>query len=240
MNPSVQALRWVAALALSVSISSGQAAAADIHTVAIPTVFFTVGAAVSPEAREAVSAAQGGQQFVAEIAQQFAAGAANLQNVQRGEFVASLRISRGSTYLVSKLDGTTDAYAALTGTVIISDVATGDELFTFTKTQYIEKKFRGQPATSALVELYRDDFGYLISDLVHNAKDGFRPYAITVTSKKQVGELFVLDRGVAAGLAKNDHLIAADGGELIVSFVGPTYATAQSVGNAPTILLSLG
>lgn len=234
MKTFTRALRRAATLALlGASVGAGRAAAADVKTVAFPTVFFTAGAAVSPEARAAIPAEQGGQQFVAAVAQQFA-GAADLKSLdQRGGFVASLRVSRGSTYLVSKLDGTTDAYAALTGTVIISDVATGDELFTFTKTQYIEKKFQGQPATAALVELYRSGFGYLVSALVQNAKDGFRPYEIAVTSKKQMGQLFVLDRGVAAGLAKGDHLRDSNGGELKVNFVGPAYATAQSVGAAP-------
>ena len=232
---AAQRLRIAAGvIAIALSSYAATAKAADFDLYPVPIVFLPSGAAMTVEAQEALPSAESAKQFDSQFRIAFPDAVPSLNGRKLGRtFVASLRISRASTYFVQKLDGNVDAYAAITGTVRFFDLTTGQILQSYTTTRYLDKRFHGQPSREELVDMLKSDYSDLTSALVASAKASFKPYAVSAIARKAQGDLVVLDQGVTAGIGRGDALIAEDGSGLQVSLSAAGYSTALKTLGSP-------
>jgi hypothetical protein len=227
--------RLFASLVCFVLMFGGAAArAAELNVYPVPLVFLPSDPPLSAEAQAAIPTDESGELFADQFRLAFPDAATSLKGQTLGKtFVASLRVSRASTYLVRKLDGNVDAYAAVTGTVRFFDLTTGQILQSYTTTKYVQKRFSQDPEQGQRIGLLRAAFTDLTTALIGEAKGSFKPYAIAATVRRSNGDLVILDQGIAAGIGNGDELTAADGSGLQVSLSSTGYAAALKTLGTP-------
>lgn len=146
----------------------------------------------------------------------------------RGTLVASLHLSRANYTTVSKPLGV-DVYLPLTLTFNLTNVATGEVVFTRTLSSVSEGKLGAQSYEGSLKQQFPAHLAAAIEQLVAEAGLTFHPYAqvATVVGEVTLGtgrKAWVVDRGRAAGFRKGDA-IGPDGK---VVFSGPDYSIVQA------------
>jgi hypothetical protein len=206
----------------------GRTGAADADTATIAPLFC---AQLTPADRQAI-----GQEFAAAVARSFPqvepvfgqhlpAGATAAARL-RGTLVASLRLTRATHAVVRKPVGV-DAYLPISLTFDITNVATGEVVFTRSRLAVAEGTFSAQ-FEPELARQFRRQLDADLAALVSEAAVSFRPWLQTATvlggvSLDKDGKAWVIDRGRAAGWRTGDA-VGEDGRVL---YAGPDYAVVQ-------------
>jgi hypothetical protein len=152
-----------------------------------------------------------------------------LEKDRRSTLVASLQISRASHYSVNKVDGTSDVYLPVSGSLYFTNVVSGEVLYTVSATYYQRATVRGsgealEPAR--LHAMFNQAYQGLVEQLLAKAGEQFKPRAISAAVRRSWNGLYILDRGLEQGLARGDTLSDAEGNTLEVLHSGAAYAAA--------------
>ncbi|WCT80248.1 hypothetical protein [Novosphingobium humi] len=144
----------------------------------------------------------------------------------RATLVTSLRLTRANIAVVPK-PGAVDAYMPLTLTLDITNVASGEVVFTRTQSLVPQGGFARDKFEAQLAEQMPGHLTALIDKLVAEAAGEFRPYAQSATVIGEVsvprGRGYVVDKGRAAGLRQGDDI-----GDGHVLYAGADYAVVES------------
>lgn len=219
-------------LALAILIGPGLARAAEPSLYVLPTVFLHAERGdASAAAARALPAGPSGAYFLARFQAAFPGTVGQITDASsRRTFVVSLQIPRVSAYEAPKANGTVDRQFAMTGSVYFTNIVTGEVLFTYTVTDYLEKTSVQSAAglnQTELSQLYTTLFHDLVDDLVAKAATAFKPFEITATARRSFGDMIVVDKGSAAGVDAGDSFSRADGAEAKAVFVDAAYALVQ-------------
>ncbi|MCA0358276.1 MAG: hypothetical protein LCH78_15755 [Proteobacteria bacterium] len=214
------------------------ARAADPPLYVVDAVFVQTGAADAVEgAQAALTSRAAGALFKTQFRQAYPSVVDRIDDGARTRtFVVSLQVPRVSEYAIAKVNGTVERQLFLTASLYFTNVVTGEVLFTYNATAYrADVSAVNAPAPSVetrqarLLELYQS----LTADLVQKSRKAFRPFEISASVQKGVGDLVQLDKGATDGLSVDDALVSPSG-ELKVVFVEGRYALARpQLGGAP-------
>lgn len=145
----------------------------------------------------------------------------------RSVLVASLRLTR-ATYATVPKPGSVDAYLPVTLTLDITNPATGEVVFTRTRTLVAQGVFSAQTLDQQLGAQFASHLTATMEALVSDAGAAFLPYAQTAKvlgsvslGKDDTG--YVVDKGRNAGLRTGDGI-----GDGQVAYSGPDYAVVRS------------
>jgi len=153
----------------------------------------------------------------------------------RRTFVVSLQISRVSDYEIPKVNGNVERQLAMTGSLYFTNIRTGEVLFTYTTTDYVDQTRGGatQERSAGDVALYSTLSRQLVDDLVTKSAAAFRPFEVNTTARRSYAGLVVLDRGDQAGVRLGDTLTAPDGSEANVVFTELGYSVGAPLIGKP-------
>ncbi|WP_159983768.1 MULTISPECIES: hypothetical protein [unclassified Novosphingobium] len=147
----------------------------------------------------------------------------------RGTLAVSLRLTRAALHTVAKPGGAVDAYAPITLTLDITNPATGEVVFTRTRSDIAEGVQSAQGVEAEIARQFPGHLDTAMRSLVAEAAAAFRPYAQTAKvlgsvtlSKGETG--YVIDKGRGAGLRSGDGI----NGDGSVLYAGPDYAVVQA------------
>ena len=153
---------------------------------------------------------------------------------RRNTLITSLQISRASSYNVDKINGTSDIYIPVSGSLYFTNAVTGEILYTASATFYYQTTVTGTGKAlngDKLQPMFMAAFKGLVGDLLGKAKQQFNPKVISATVKQEWNGLFILDKGQDQGVAKGDQIVDSDGNTLDVLFSGSEYSVgAQNLG----------
>lgn len=136
--------------------------------------------------------------------------------------IASLRLTRASIWTVPK-GRTVDGFLPLTLTLDITNPATGEVVFTRTRSDVGDGVFSSTGLEQELAAQLPRKLASLIEGLVAHAARDWRPQQQTATVVGRAGEGWVVDKGRLDGLRADDS-IGADGRILSI---GPHYAIVR-------------
>jgi hypothetical protein len=192
---------------------------------------------VTKEFTQAVNAPEGGRFFAEAFRKSFPDSAGDVNDAnKRRTFVVSLQIPRASLYRVEKVDGTTDVYLPITGSIYFTNLVTGEVLYTVTRTHYHVSSLLGKADTVSqekIGQLFLDSYKTLVGELLDSAKQQFHPTIISASVKSVWNGLFILDRGEDHGIAQGDALADAEMNTLRIVSTGATYSVgALELGKA--------
>lgn len=155
----------------------------------------------------------------------------------RRTFAVSLQIARASRYTVSKIDGTVDLYAPVTGSLYFTNVATGEVLYAATRTTFKTISVMPDDAKKGkrVVSLFVESFHDVVDDLVGDAFKRFKPITVSATVRAMWNGLAILDGGTVKGIGHDDTLSDERGNELRVISSAPSYAVAVAELGTPAI-----
>jgi hypothetical protein len=179
-------------------------------------------------------------EFDAAFRKEFGTSAAeNITDVNKHEvLVASLHLIRASEYKVPKL-GNYEVHMPLTLSIAITNPATGDVIYSFTKTSYGTVLLSGEGSDSqglsVKLEKNATNYAFLLQTLIKEAKQGYNPTKIDISVVKTWNGLCVLDKGSKFGIARDDNLVDSSDNEISVKYVAEDYAIAAPLlGKAET------
>lgn len=152
-------------------------------------------------------------QVESEFGASLPAGASDAAKL-RSSLAISLRLTRAGVATVPKVAGV-DAYLPITLTVDVTNVATGEVVFTKTETTVGEGVFDPATLTSELQRQFNGQLLRAMENLTKNAAAAFRPTSqsaqvVGKASSDEYDKMWVLDKGENAGLRVGDSF-GADG-----------------------------
>lgn len=179
------------------------------------------------------------KQHFSNVEDQFGAhlGAGVSPDVQlRSTLVVSLRLSRATFEMVPRL-ASVDVFAPVTTTLDITNVATGEVVFTKTITDVREGSFGSSQAAGEVVRQFDSHLRSVIQRLVTEAAAEFRPQRqsvpiVAATDIPGEGKVYIGAAGRVFGLKAGDTL----GLDARVLHAGPDYAVLK----APAGTLKVG
>jgi len=139
--------------------------------------------------------------------------------------IASLTLTRATIWRIDKPVGT-DAFLPITLTLDITDAATGEVVFTRTRSQIAEGTFAAAEVEGALAAQFPAKLLATMQALVAEAAANWQSRSQTATVVGRAGKAWIVDRGRSAGLTVGTA-IGADGQ---VVYAGADYAVV-----APTL-----
>lgn len=173
--------------------------------------------------------------FENEFRQQFGKNAAaTINSANRMKtFAASLQLTRASHYQVPGLDNTVTHFFPVTVSLNITNPLTGEIVYTTSKTRYELLKVLDTASAEEVhtqqLAMYEGNLLKLISSVVAEAAKNFRPQEVSAGLSREWNGLYVLDKGLDAGIAPGDDLQDAKGNLIKVVHSGSTYAAAIPV-----------
>jgi len=147
--------------------------------------------------------------------------------------VASLHLIRTSQYVVPKeLSKSTEYHLPITLSIQLTNPATGEVLYSFTRTSYAPVEVHDSEKNTPQCDLLlrnatTSNYRGLLLGLIKEAKRGYNPIQTEASVAKIWKKMAILDKGSKFGIAKNDSLEDAQGNMLHVLYVDENY----SVGN---------
>jgi hypothetical protein len=157
---------------------------------------------------------------------------------KRYTLITSLQIARASSYSVDKVDGTSDIYLPVSGSLYFTNAVSGEVLYTVSATYYHRATVTGSGKmleSGKLQPMFMKAYQGLVGELLGKAKQQFNPQVISATVQQEWNGLYVLDKGQDQGVIKGDSIVDAEGNTLDVVFSGATYSVgALSLGTVVT------
>lgn len=136
--------------------------------------------------------------------------------------VASLRLTRATVWRLEKPAGL-DAYLPITLTLQITNAATGEVVFTRTRSDVAQGTFPADGVDAALVAQFDARLDATLQTLVAEAAAAWKPWAQQAVVVAADGDRWIIDKGRSHGL-RTDDAIGADGRIL---YAAANYAVVQ-------------
>jgi hypothetical protein len=147
-------------------------------------------------------------------------------------YAVSLEITRADQYRVNRPDGNVDIYLPVSVTLFFTNILSGEVLYSATMTDYRnlretrEAVDSGQ-ATGRIHAAYRANLSDLIKGALARARDEFKPFRISAHVRDRSHGLYVLDRGLDAGIAVGSELLNPSGAGVRILYTGKNYAVGE-------------
>ncbi len=146
-----------------------------------------------------------------------------MEQRMRSTLVASLQISRADIWEVDKSNGSIEVHLPNTVSLLLTNVATGEVVFTQTRSLIPRgltvRTDVAHYAQKQLPEQIRAN----ISELVRESAQQFRPYALKAAVQGSFDGKYVIDKGRLAGVRSGDRF----GGDIEVLFADADYAIVE-------------
>lgn len=219
------------------ALACGQALAGpQLKLYPVPGLFMSApdkdGDLIHPAFKASVPAAEGGRMFEAAFRHAFPdAARAVADKDKRRTLVTSVQVARASFYSVDKIDGTSDLFFPVSGSLYFTNAVSGEVLYTVSATYYHRATVNGsgrQVDGARQQAMFASAYQGLLGELVRKAGEQFKPHVVGASVKREWNGLFILDHGQDAGIARGDELADADGNTLDVVFSAPAYAVASA------------
>lgn len=144
--------------------------------------------------------------------------------------VASLRLSRAQMWRVDKPVGT-DGYLPLTLTLDVTDGATGEVVFSHTRSEIAQGTWAPEAVAGEIAASLPEQLDATMQRLVAEAAATWQPWVQQMRVIGRAEDALIIDGGRDRGLRVGDS-IGTDGR---VTWVGPDYATVRTVLSRPAI-----
>lgn len=144
-----------------------------------------------------------------------------------GTLVATLTLSRATIWTVNKPTAV-DAYLPITLTLSITNAATGEVVFSRTRSDIAQGTFAPETARVDVVAQFPGKLNATLEALVHDAAAAWKPYAqqahvLAETTLGRQGKGWIVDQGRDHGFRTGDAI--GDDGHVL--YAGPGYAVVQ-------------
>ena len=181
------------------------------------------------------------EEFVSEFKKSF--GEAVVDNISPSSknkiLVASLHLIRASQYTVpKKITHSFEYHLPITLSIQFTNPATGEVLYSFTKTSYATAEVHDSDNSQSdrmLTDVTNRNYRNLLTSLINEAKNEFNPMLVEASVTKIWKKMIILDKGSKFGIAKDDTIEDSQGNALKVSYVTDNYAIATALGAIPAI-----
>lgn len=228
---SARRLHGAALLALSL-LSGAASAASELKLYPIAGLFMAPagngGSLIHPQFQRAIDSAGDGKYFAAQFRLRFPDAVDHVgEQDKRYTLVSSLQVGRASFYSVDKIDGTSDLFVPVSGSLYFTNVVSGEVLYTVSATYYYRATVNGAGAAigdAKLQSMFKLAYQGLVAQLLDKAREQFKPHVVSATVKREWHGLYILDQGQDAGIVKGDAIADAAGNTLDVVYSAPAYA----------------
>lgn len=148
-------------------------------------------------------------------------------------YAVSLEVLRADQYRVDRPDGTVDVYLPVAVRLYVTSLLSGEVLYSRTLTSYRNRR-EAREALDSGEAAVRIDADYvanlesLIDQVIAEARQQFRPFQVSATVVDRPLGLFVVDRGLDAGIGKGTELVNAQGAGIRILHTGKGYAVGEA------------
>jgi len=155
--------------------------------------------------------------------------------------LASLHLIRASEYSVpKKISQSTEYHLPLTLSIQFTNPATGEVIYSFTRTSYAPVEIHDSEKNTAQSDLLLSNataanYKSLLAGLIKEAKQGYNPMQVEASVVKIWKKMAILDKGSKFGIGKDDSLEDTQGNVLNVMYVSENYAVASVIGASPEV-----
>lgn len=136
--------------------------------------------------------------------------------------IASLRLTRATIWRVEKPRGV-DAYLPITLTLDITNAATGEVVFSRTRSDIASGTFPADGVDSAMLTQFDGRIGATLDALVADAAAAWKPWALQATVLEEKNGSWIIDKGRRHGL-RNGDAIGEDG---TITYAAADYAVVK-------------
>jgi len=151
-------------------------------------------------------------------------------NTMNDTFAISFHVIRASSYLVDKGNGNSDVVAALTASLNVTNMNTGETLTTFTETGVSRTTIsNSDDAKATRTALFTGQLQLVTANLIKNAVEHFKPITLDTRVVDQVGDLLILDSGYLKGVQAKDVLSGPKSERIEVLSTFEGYSVAEKV-----------
>lgn len=155
-------------------------------------------------------------------------------------YAVSLELMRADRYRVNRPDGTVDLYLPVSVRLYITSLSSGEVLFSRALTDYRQlrelqadldagvENERGKVSADRIDAAFRDNVLGLVDRVIQDTRDGFKPFQINARVSGQHYGLYLVDRGIDAGIAVGTELVNPVGAGIRILHAGKTYAVGEA------------
>lgn len=148
-------------------------------------------------------------------------------------YAVSLEVLRADQYRVARPDGTVDIYLPVSLRLYITNLLSGEVLYSQALTSYRELRelqtdLASGKSAATIDAAYRDNVLTLVDKLVAGTREQFRPFQVSAKVVAKPSGLYVVDKGIGAGIAVGTELVNASGAGIRILHAGKTYAVGEA------------
>jgi len=149
--------------------------------------------------------------------------------VKSRTYAVSLQITRADQYSVDMDDGRTTVYLPVGVNIYFTNILTGEVLYSANKTGYanlVETKdnYHSGRSLNRILTAYRDELNQVITAVLVDAKNRFKPLQIEAEVAYQFKEYLILNKGMDAGISSGLELTKSSGEGVQVLYAGKSYS----------------
>lgn len=147
-------------------------------------------------------------------------------------YAVSLEVIRADQYQVMRPDDTVDLYLPVSVRLYVTSILSGEVLFSQALTSYrnlrVSRETIGTKEGGDIVHAaYRENLLSLVDKVIAETREKFRPFQISARVVRREAGLFVVDRGMDAGIARGVELVNAAGEGIRILHAGKGYAVGE-------------
>lgn len=155
-------------------------------------------------------------------------------------YAVSLELMRADEYRVNRPDGTVDIYLPVSVRLYITSIVSGEVLFSRAVTDYRQLREvqadldagsttdKGLAAAGRLDAAFRENVLGLVDKVIQDTRAQFKPFQVNARVVGQQYGLYLIDRGIDAGIAVGTELVNSAGAGIRILHTGKTYAVGEA------------
>lgn len=148
-------------------------------------------------------------------------------------YAVSLEVLRADQYQVARPDGTVDLYLPVSLRLYITNLLSGEVLYSQALTSYrqlqeLQADLAGGRSAPAIAQAYREATLGLVDQLIDATRAQFKPFQVSATVVARPFGLYVVDKGIGAGIAVGTELVNAQGAGIRILHAGKSYAVGEA------------
>ncbi|MCC2636606.1 MAG: hypothetical protein K0Q68_325 [Moraxellaceae bacterium] len=148
-------------------------------------------------------------------------------------YAVSLEVLRADQYQVSRPDGTVDIYLPVSLRLYVTSLLSGEVLYSRALTSYrnrneLKEDLLSGAAATRIDADYLHNVLELVDRVIAETRQQFQPFQVRATVVGRPLGLYVVDRGMDAGIGKGTELVNASGAGIRILHTGKTYAVGEA------------
>ena len=159
-------------------------------------------------------------------------------------FAAYIHIPRASKYTVQKTDRLVDIYLPLTMSINFTNTASGEVLYSYPVTNYFKYETisdnNPEIIEQTLKHIFKTNYNKTAEEIIKQSSVDFKPFDITAKIIDIYKDLYILDKGIEAGIAKGDLLSDDNMNQISIVYSDLKYSVAKKIIGDPEINFEFG